>query len=144
MNMQGIPEWVNNYMGLPFVDGGRHHSGIDCYGLIYLIYLEQFGIVLPEYGNLYKDLSDRVAVSEGILVEAQQVRWKIIPEYTAKLGDVAVFRVGKHPLHVGMMLNKTVMVNTVKGHEVTIEEYNGILWKNRFINMYRHQDLCPS
>ena len=44
--------WTSRYVGIPFVDGGRGIDGLDCWGLFLLVYLEQFGIELPSYGEI--------------------------------------------------------------------------------------------
>ena len=40
-------KWVNNYIGIPFVSGGRDKTGCDCYGLVRLILQNEYNIELP-------------------------------------------------------------------------------------------------
>lgn len=41
--------WGAEYIGKPWLPGGRDLSGLDCWGLVYHIYRERFGIELPAF-----------------------------------------------------------------------------------------------
>lgn len=59
--------WLNKYIGLPYLQGGRHPDGIDCYGLCKLIYLEQFDIVLPDWQEDMVNLRTRAMTIESVI-----------------------------------------------------------------------------
>jgi len=40
--------WASKYVGIPYLLGGRDRKGLDCWGLLRLIYLEVKEIQLPE------------------------------------------------------------------------------------------------
>jgi cell wall-associated NlpC family hydrolase len=57
--------WTTRYVGLPYRAGGRERDGLDCWGLIRLIYREQLGIDLPEIPGIVK--GDQLSISREIL-----------------------------------------------------------------------------
>lgn len=46
-------DWVNTYIGIPFVSGGRDINGCDCYGLVRLILSQEYGYTLPLLSSEY-------------------------------------------------------------------------------------------
>ena len=74
----GSARWVNEYVGIPYVWGGRSYSGLDCYGLCKLVYAEQYGFDdLPDWLGDEIDLRGREseiakAVCSGNFEELEQ------------------------------------------------------------------------
>lgn len=51
-------ERLNDYIGLPYVSRGRSAEGVDCYGLVWLLFRNELGVELPDWRTDPKDLLD--------------------------------------------------------------------------------------
>lgn len=133
-----LPDWVNDYVGIPFVDGGRTREGCDCYGLVCLVFAEQFKVTLPrrDYWPLVSDVS----YLDRSIEEVRTVFWRPV-EGQAWPGCVAEFRVpGKDRtlFHCGLMVSPTHMLHVFRGCETVLEEVYGLVWTNRLMGIYRY------
>ena len=45
----GDMNWVQDYVGLPYEMCGRSFEGVDCWGLVVMVYRNELGIVLPDW-----------------------------------------------------------------------------------------------
>jgi probable lipoprotein NlpC len=88
--------WSTKYIGLPYLSGGRDRKGLDCWGLLRLIYFEQQDIVLPELPGIVAD--GLPAITSEIM--AQSYAWKQIPEPVEKCAVAMSQRQVLH--HVGV------------------------------------------
>ena len=80
---------ISKYIGLVFEDRGRGPNGYDCWGLLSLIYKEEFGVNLPSYLDNYKDTKDSDSI--GTLMRQERDNWKAIKTPWEILGDVVGF-----------------------------------------------------
>jgi cell wall-associated NlpC family hydrolase len=117
-----IPTWVSKYVGIPFVSGGRGISGCDCYGLVRIVLMEQFGYNLPLLSGNYKDAL--------VMAETEPVLRSQLPLLTgekidkAEPGAVAVIRYQGRSTHIGIYVDGTYILHTLKdigAHVVSAE-----------------------
>jgi len=108
-----VPSWVVQYIGIPFLSGGRDKNGCDCYGLVRLVLQEQFGYQLPLLSGMYKNANDcreiRELFSEHIpLLAGERIDH---PEP----GSVAIIRFRGVPVHVGIFVSDDTLLHVLDG-----------------------------
>jgi cell wall-associated NlpC family hydrolase len=106
-----LPSWVSRYVGIPFVSGGRDGAGCDCYGLIRLVLLEEFGYRLPELTNSY-DACCTAEINPLFNQYLPLLSGERIVK--AEAGAVAVIRVRGLPSHVGVFVDGEYILHTLR------------------------------
>lgn len=67
-----MTHWAVKYIGLPYCPGGRDKNGVDCWGLLKLIYQDEWNMSLPELPGLPQE--DLLKISREILAQIK-VGW---------------------------------------------------------------------
>jgi hypothetical protein len=80
--------WANLYLQLPFKPFGRDRSGVDCWGLVALVYAEQLGLVLPQFDGV--DPSDNATIAD--VVGRERLSWRPVALEARAAFDVVVMR----------------------------------------------------
>jgi cell wall-associated NlpC family hydrolase len=111
--MSALAPWAKDYVGVPFVSGGRDRSGADCYGLVRLIQAEQFGRRLPLLSGDYAD-ADNFAETEALMRSRRPLLAGRRVE-TPEPGDVCVLRFHGLPVHLGICAGRGWMLHALKG-----------------------------
>lgn len=58
--------WAAKYIGILFVEHGRTREGCDCWGLLRLVYREEFGIELPGYDERNESIQEMAEI-QGLI-----------------------------------------------------------------------------
>jgi cell wall-associated NlpC family hydrolase len=136
---------VADYLLIPFVDRGRSRAGVDCWGLVWLVYREMLGIELPSYRSDYPDVDAHAWLAE--LVRDQKRRfWQEV--YPVQRMDVALFAITgqdgvRRPCHVGLVLDDEagLFLHAQKRQGVGVGYYRKSVfaqrWAHRFLGAYR-------
>lgn len=128
-----IPTWVGEYIGLPWRADGGARDGVNCWGLLALVYRERFGLELGHVGTLAgSEAADVVAV-----LERSAAHWaEVVDRRRVVLGDAVLLRVmGRW--HVGMVVEPWRMLH-VDGRTSGLERFDGIAWGSRVVSIHRH------
>lgn len=134
-----IPFWAGYYIGLPFEEHGRTISGLDCWGLVRLVFGEQYNICLPSYAQAYDSTNNEKEL--GPLIRKESSKWRRIKKGQEQLGDVIVMRIRGEPMHVGLVLGDHTMLHVQRNINSCIEKYKKRRWKGRIIGFFRHRGM---
>lgn len=127
----------NEYLGIPFEEKGRTREGLDCWGLVILMYAERLGISLPDLSTNYSNTLDGEGINAAYIAEAQR-KWAVVEPGQESVMDVGVFNVRGLPSHVGICIGNKQMIHIQQGIDVSIESYNHKRWCNRLVGFYRY------
>lgn len=130
--------WSADYIGLPFADRGRDRSGVDCWGLVRLVYGEMLGLHLPSYEEAYASVSERAEIAALLTGACRGPRWTLVASGEARAFDVVLFAARGRPLHVGVTVAHGEMLHVSAGHDSRIERYLGGAWLPRFLGHHRY------
>lgn len=129
--------WAADYIGIPFVPGGRDRTGCDCWGLVHLISREVFSRVLPDLGNLYVLNPEELAGSAAKafssfrpLVDGERVS-------TPEAGDIVVMKYRGFPCHVGIVVDQDHVLHVERGADSILSRLSSPQISARVEGIYR-------
>jgi len=125
----------NKYKGLKYRNKGRDKDGVDCYGIIYLIFKEERGIILPDFlgvdysPDFAKKGENHIINEKGKLVDSFQ---KVDKPY--KLYDILLFSLKGYGIvnHCGMYLKDNKFIHIYKDSISKINRLQGF-WESNFV-----------
>lgn len=126
--------WWTKYMEIPFLEKGRSIDGVDCWGLVGLIYQNELGIELPDYLNYYETTNDRDILAQTIRDERNQ-HWESPDD--KKEFDVIILNMRGVPMHVGVITKHNHMIHCAKGIGTVHENYTTARWKHKVMGVAR-------
>lgn len=105
MRTLGDLQWLNDYVGIPYVSLGRTRRGVDCYGLIKLVYENEYGEILPDWlPDQHFDLHQR-----GKTIEEVVTGGEFTEREDPQDGDIAVCYRTKSAYHLGVYFGGGVL-----------------------------------
>jgi cell wall-associated NlpC family hydrolase len=131
-----LPEWISDYIGLTFKERGRDRNGLDCWGLVRLVLTEQFDIDVPSYAADYYSVLNESHISH--LIRTHLGFWH--PVHPSQPGDCILFRIHKHPSHIGITVTENWMLHILNDDTVSLDRFDSLRWKRRIVGFYRHKD----
>jgi cell wall-associated NlpC family hydrolase len=131
--------FVEKYVGIPFVDHGRSWQGVDCWGLVKLVYETECRILLPSYGEISAEELTRVA--HEVAEESSKEPWR--PVTDPILFDVAVMHRRKAPVHVGVVvaLNPVRLLHIERATHAVFVPVTHPSVSFRSISYFRHRNM---
>lgn len=133
--------WAGAYLGLPQADHGRSRAGVDCWGLVRLVYADELGIDLPSYTDVCPDLAERAELGALITGERDRGPWREVTDIQPF--DVLLFRIGTHATHVAVAVDGRDMLHIHGRTESCVVRSGDAMWRKRLVGVYRYQPPTP-
>lgn len=130
------PAWAAGYLNVPFREKGRTQDGLDCYGLVRLVFQEQRGIELPSYAEDYATTTDAEDITRLFRGEVA-THWREVPVREARLFDVAVLRILGEPIHFALVLHPPWFLHIMKDTWSVMERWDALIWEKRLVAVLR-------
>lgn len=134
--MSTLEQWAASLINdrISFKERGRDRSGLDCWGLVKLAYLECFNKSVDGYEGEYESIRDFNHLHELFDKHRPESWQEVKPE---KPGDVILLRLRGRPIHVGLVLGNQRMIHIEERIQVCVENYTNAVWRNRVLGFYR-------
>lgn len=92
---------INDYIGKPWITGGKDFDGFDCWGLVVHASKNLFGLEIKNVVDI--DVLNPAEVVGEIKSKQADPYW--LEVYRPQEGDIAVMYVTGTPRHIGLMVN---------------------------------------
>ena len=129
--------WSASYVGLPYADLGRSRDGLDCWGLVWLVYAEVLGIDLPSYADGYGSTEERREIAG--LIDGAKSDWHRVTDPEGF--DLVTVRRGVLESHIGIVVAPGRMLHVTAQKPACIEAYSGGPYANRVTGIWRHRAM---
>ena len=124
---------ISRFVGIPFKEKGREFDGVDCWGLVYLIYKKLKKVKLPTFVNSYT-LADKNEIEH--LVKSEKLNW--IEVERPEIYDIVLFKIAGKESHVGIYLGRRKFIHSLENVGVVIESLDSTVWRNRLVGVYHY------
>lgn len=131
--------WSRDYVGLPWRFAGRSRDGIDCWGLLWLIYRDVLKIDVASYERETLDAPEREQIAALLTEDRNKSPWRHAEQ--EQQFDMVVFRRGGIESHVGIVVEPGRMIHILHGGESSIERFDRGRWKPKLVGLHRHESL---
>lgn len=129
---------IDKYLGIPFKHRGRDEKGIDCYGLVVLLFERELGIKLFDVEGYNRQWSDK-----NYFLSHYHIDWVKVGKLGLKKYDVLLFTDKEKeviPKHIGIYIEDGKFLHCLEHMPVGMSRLNN-LWLPRFHSAYRHKNL---
>ena len=123
------------YIGIPYVQKGRDENGVDCWGLVRLVYKNELDINLPSFSAEY-ETSDNERLEE--LFAQYKEGWESTDAPEA--GDVVIFRIFGYESHIGVCIGDNKFLHVREARDAVIESLDNPKWSKRITGFFKYSE----
>lgn len=135
---------LDKYINLKFKYKGRDFSGVDCYGLVWLMLKNEKHIEMPEYEYSKKWYLE--GKNYIIDIKNDSVSWSQVVIEKVKPFDVLLFYNSPRKIivnHMGLYLEDHKFIHVSEDHSSRLEKINDY-WLSRIYAIMRYSKEVPS
>ena len=141
-----MAHWSVPYVGLPWLEHGLTRDGVDCWGIVRLVYAEVLGIDVPDYSSRVASLRERAEIAAIFAGATAGKPWRCTfkGEVLQDL-DVAVFRINGIDSHAGLVVLTDAgprMLHAARGRDTAVVSLLDPAWADRLSGVYRHAEVA--
>jgi len=127
---------MRKYINLPYKNLGRDFSGVDCYGLLYLIYKKELQIDLPDFVSLQYQ-KEWYKQNENVILDNIWNQWEQISAPFKKF-DALLFKLNSKMIvnHCGVYVGDQKFIHVYEDSPSCINRLEGP-WLTYFYKGYR-------
>jgi cell wall-associated NlpC family hydrolase len=133
--------WSRDYVGLPWQFAGRSRDGVDCWGLLWLVYRDVLKVEVASYARATIDAPEREQIATLMAGELVKSPWVDVQPGQEREFDMAVFKRAGIDSHVGIVVEPGRMLHITHGAESRVERSDQGRWKSKLIALHRHESL---
>jgi cell wall-associated NlpC family hydrolase len=134
-----LTQVARRWLGTPFIPHACvPQAGVDCVQLVAAIYWETHAIDdlgFPEYAMDGGEHRDTSQVLEWL--EASPRFERLVPEAAFQTGDLACFRIGRVPHHVGLFTAPPIFIHAMRNYGVIESRLDDPTFGKRLTTVYR-------
>ncbi len=127
------------YIGIPFKSNGRDFSGVDCYGIVILVYKEERHISLWDTSNY--NICDYT--KDNFFLSKYHENWDVLDEEDLQELDVLLFTADPNlpniPTHIALYIGENKMLHCMSSTPVYISKFKKGLLEKYFHSAYRYK-----
>jgi cell wall-associated NlpC family hydrolase len=131
---------LTKYRSIPYKSKGRDFSGVDCLGLVALVYKHEKEILIPTYSAKYENAND--VNLKSVLNQTNLMGWKKVN--SAKLLTVCLWELRKR-FHVGICVseygNKMLHITELMEFAVIEDIPSKIFNEHRFRGFWEYESI---
>lgn len=107
-----MSHWSVPFVGIPYLDKGRSLAGVDCWGLVHLVFTRHLGIAdFPSYADRYVSDDERAEIAAIVAGEAELPIWSRVGDAPQPF-DILFFRRGRWDSHAALIVDGQRMLHT--------------------------------
>jgi len=126
----------SKYLGIPYKNNGRSFDGVDCFGLVSLVFAIEKKITLPDYSENRELINCSINKDEHLLGSLTKL-WRLVKDEEFNIFDVHVFLDDFASItHSGINIGYNKFLHALEDRVVEIGKVD--IWKKKMVLTMRY------